>query len=222
MRTPLCCLPLTDFFLTTFRTSCTNSSGMDAPTQSKNLTSRLHYIFVGLIFFGLASLLFAFEVSTPTPYSLGYWNGALAFLSGLSIFSVAAFTSQWTLVLLLGVNAFTILACIIAALTSMKTREERHLPSYWVCLAILMCSVYSMIFVLVKYGLDAEDLSRQNSAFMLAPQELPPRQQNIQPPEGFILPSEVPYLPDYDTLSDPPSYREAVGGNAEKSISERN
>ncbi|VDM24697.1 unnamed protein product [Hydatigera taeniaeformis] len=194
---------------------------MDAPTHSKNLTSRLHYIFLGLIFFGLASLLFAFEVATPTPYSLGYWNGALAFFSGLSVFGVVAFTSQWTLILLLGINAFTILACIIAALTSMKTREERHLPSYWVCLATLMCSVYSMIFVLVKYGLDAEDLSRQNSAFMLASQELQSRQQTIQPPEGFILPNEVPYLPDYDNLSDPPSYREAVGGSAEKTTPER-
>ncbi|KAH9283250.1 hypothetical protein ECG_03842 [Echinococcus granulosus] len=221
MRTPLCCLPFSDALVTAFRTSRTNSSSMETSTDTKNLTSRLHYAFVGLIFLILASLLCIFEVTTPTPYSLGYWNGALAFLSGATILSLAVFTNQWTLVLLLGVNAFTILACIIAALTSMKAREERHLPSYWVCLATLMCSVYSMIFVLVKYGLDAEDVSRQSSAFILAPQEMSSRQQTIQPPEGFILPSEVPYLPDYDNLSDPPSYREAIGDNAEKSTPER-
>lgn len=211
MRTSFSCQPIVVNCLLIASRLFRPTSIMESPPSRSYITSRLHYIFLGLIFLALASLLIVLEMSTPTPYTMGYVNGALAILSSIAIFTVAAATTKWTLAFLLAVNALTILACMTSALTSMRSREEHHMPAYWACLGVLVCSVYSAVFIMIKHGLSGRMMNEDSTEPIMSPIDIASsRQQIVQPPEGFILPSEVPYLPDYDTLSQPPTYQEAI------------
>ncbi|KAM3179233.1 hypothetical protein ACTXT7_000989 [Hymenolepis weldensis] len=210
MRIPVCCLLLCDNFLAIqCRRVPTQTTENPHPRCRHCLALTIHFFILGLIFLILAAILLAFELASATPLKIGYWNGALAAVSAIAMFCVAAYPIHWTLVILLITNAFTTLACSIVALTTAR-EESGQIPSYWLCLAILTLSVYSMIFVLIRHGLPWTNANELESDFILPPVEQSVIQEP-QPPEGFMLPGEENLPPDYDSLRHPPTYCEAMG-----------
>nr|CDS28789.1 conserved hypothetical protein [Hymenolepis microstoma] len=213
MRTPVCCLVCDDVLAIRCRRVPAQTTDERPPRCRHCLGIVINFFILGLIFLVLAAILLAFEMASGTPLKIGYWNGALAAISALAMFCVAAYPTHWTLVFLLVTNAFTILACAIVALTTVRD-ENRQIPSYWICLTLLALSVYSAIFVLAKRGLPWGNTREVESDFILPPLEQSAMQE-LQPPEGFVLPAEQ-LLPDYDSLRHPPTYGEAMGeGNSE-------
>ncbi|VDO00505.1 unnamed protein product [Rodentolepis nana] len=208
MRTPVCCLVCDDFLAIRCRRVPTPTADDRTPRCRHCLGLVINYFILGLVFLILTAILLAFELASGTPLRIGYWNGALAAISALAMFCVAAYPTHWTLVFLLISNAFTILACAIVALTTVHD-ENRQIPSYWICLTILALSVYSAIFVLAKRGLPWSNIREVESDFILPSLEQSGMQE-LQPPEGFVLPGEH-LLPDYDSLRHPPTYGEAMG-----------
>ncbi|KAM7537803.1 hypothetical protein Aperf_G00000063359 [Anoplocephala perfoliata] len=214
MRLLICYLLVCDDYLAIHCRRCPPPSAEEShPRFRSHLAATLHLFLIGLVFLTLAAILIAFELASSTPYRIGYWTGALGCLSAIAVCCVAAKTNHLTLIFLLSVNSFTILACTIVALTSMQSNDKGQVPSYWLCLGILTCSVYSAIFVMVKHGLPMGDSTiREQNANVMIPSMEQSAVREPQPPEGFMLPGEEHYLPKYESLTHPPTYFEAMRG----------
>uniref|UniRef100_A0A5K3EJ93 Transmembrane protein n=1 Tax=Mesocestoides corti TaxID=53468 RepID=A0A5K3EJ93_MESCO len=187
-------------------------NAMESVMPASKFSLRLHFLITGMVFLGLGSILVVFEKSENTPYYSGHWNGAMAIVSGLTLLIALVKLKQWMILTIVVANSATIIGCLTALLSSLKRGNGRGLPAYWICLCVLLCSVYSVVIV----GVSRSTLSRSVTSESFANEPTPlgdePR-QTASPPAGFILPTDVPSLPDYDTLSNPPPYNEAVIAN---------
>lgn len=185
--------------------------------QPRSIAITIHFFVLGLFFIILAAILVALELARESPIRIGYWNGAITAFSALTMFCVSAYANVWTLVILLFTNAFTILGCIVVVLAS--AHEDRiQQPSYWVCLAVLTLSIYSIMFLIIKHGLPWHhvrevdtDIFRQSSAGTSVAAH-----QEPQPPEGFMFPGEERSLPSYESLKHPPAYQETIQEGSSK------
>ncbi len=170
---------------------------------------RVQHLFLGALFLALGSSLFAFEPRRPTPYYTGYWNGILGMFAGLSLLATAAKPCHWLFLLTAFSNALTIVGSVTAILSSLGPHSGRTQPTYWICLCMLAGSIYSLIIVLLQQGMCSTNGGVPEGSNL----PLPENRSICVPPEDFILPTEVPCLPEYDTLSEPPSYNDIANAN---------
>lgn len=170
---------------------------------------RIQHIVFGLIFVGLASTLVFFEYSTPNPFHTGYWNGIIAAFNGFALLMLAAKPSSNMLICASFCGGFTIVGCVTAALSSMGPNQGKSYRTQISSVAVLTGSTYCLVILLMQQGFCTNNEGYQDH-------DLPiltiTGVINSSPPPDFILPTEVPCLPDYDNLSDPPSYHEATAG----------
>ncbi|KAM7535613.1 hypothetical protein Aperf_G00000098058 [Anoplocephala perfoliata] len=186
---------------------CRNFSGT-TPTIFQRRQIAFAAIFV---FFSLALIIA--EAKRPGSSFVGYWAGAVGFLP--SIFAIVYFIKAEDYVLIASCVSDIIASavCIGGAILSLLSFSANAYAVGWFSVILATFLLYHAFAIFGKLNIccrmalsDITDDESEERGHSRRNRDSP-----LAPPVGFLMPDEIPKLPNYDQLSvrgDPPPYRE--------------